>query len=342
MVLMRWAICGAGNISHDFAIALHTLPKGENEIVAVAGTRDRAKTQAFADNFHIKKVYSSYEEVAQDQEVDVVYVGTFNITHYEVVKLMLNHKKHVLCEKPITLLLKHTEELYELAKKQNRFLMEACWSRFFPAYLALRDSLGKKLLGTPKLVTAQFGLNIAHVERLKTLSMGGGSLVDLGIYTIQFAMLVFGNEMPEEIVTSVVKNEDGVDLSLGMILKYKNGGIAQLTSTLLARINCEAAVFGDNNGVNQIACLKVPHPFWSPTELVTPAGVEKFPLPFTDHKTTYPNGQGMCYEIAETRKCILEGRIESPYYSHQDSLTLTRITKKVLDQIGINYEFIYQ
>ncbi|OWA53902.1 Trans-1,2-dihydrobenzene-1,2-diol dehydrogenase [Hypsibius exemplaris] len=338
---LRWAICGAGNISHDFALALTTLPKGENQIIAVAG-RELAKTQTFADKFGIPKVYTKYEDVGQDADIDVVYVGTFNLTHYEIVKMLLNHGKHVLCEKPITLLLRHTEELFALARTKNRFLLEACWSRFFPAYGAFREELAKKeFMGKPKLVTAQFGLNISHIPRLANLEQGGGSLMDLGIYNIQFAMLVFGNEMPEEIVTSCVKNEKGVDVTLGLILKYKSGGIAQLTSIISARIKSEAVVYCDNNGQFDIKSLTLPYPFWSTTELITPTGTLTFPLPPLAEKTTYPNGQGMRYEIDATRRSILAGEIEAKEFSHQDSLTLARIVDKVKQQIGISYDFIY-
>ncbi|GAV02693.1 hypothetical protein RvY_13227 [Ramazzottius varieornatus] len=348
---LRWAICGAGNISNDFAISLNTLPKGENQILAVAG-RELGKTKAFADKFLIPRVYTSYEDIAQDPDIDVVYVGTFNISHYEVTKLMLNHGKHVLCEKPITLLLRHTEELFQLARQKKRFLMEACWTRFFPACVKLRECVeNKAYLGEIKLVTAQFGLNIIHLDRLRNLSLGGGSLMDLGIYCIQFAMMVYGNEMPEEILTSVVKSHEGVDLTLALILKYKGGRIAQLTSTIVARIKCEAAIYGDGqdnpalrgpNGRIEEASITLPHPFWSATDLITPAGREHFPLPAIEIPTVYPHGQGMRYEIDETRRCVLAGDIESPGFTHQDSITLAKIVDLILKKIDISYDFIYE
>lgn len=128
---LRWGIVTAGNISHDFVNSLTTLEPGLHEVVAVAG-RDLARTQRFADKFNITKAYGSYLELAQDPNVEVAYVGTITPNHLELSQMILEHGKHLLCEKPLTMNEKQTQKLISLAKEKGLFLMEAVWSRFFP------------------------------------------------------------------------------------------------------------------------------------------------------------------------------------------------------------------
>ncbi|PNF41390.1 hypothetical protein B7P43_G14417 [Cryptotermes secundus] len=165
----RWGIASAGKISHDFVTALGTLPPDEHHVVAVAAQElDRAK--AFATEHNIPIAYGSYEELAKNPDVEVVYIGAINTLHLDIGKLMLSNGKHVLCEKPLTVNLKQTKELINLAKEKQLFLMEAVWSRCFPAYDALKKELEAGTLGEVLQVIASFGVVIEDVERFKYVS----------------------------------------------------------------------------------------------------------------------------------------------------------------------------
>lgn len=185
-MILRWGIASAGAISHDFAVALATLPSSEHQIIAVAARElDRAKT--FAELHKIPKAYGSYEELAKDPNVgrlflckfysfliisfflqfkDVIYVGVIHPLHYDVSILMLNHEKHVLCEKPLCLNEKQVRKLINYAKEKKRFLMEAVWSRFLPSYQYLKEQIQNNVLGEIEEVDVQFGFDLLKVDRI--------------------------------------------------------------------------------------------------------------------------------------------------------------------------------
>ena len=163
---IKWGIVTAGNISHDFIIALRILDPKVHEIVAI-GARDLKRAQAFADKFNIPKAYGSYLELAQDPDVEVAYIGTIHPFHLELSQLMLDHGKHVLCEKPLTLNEKQATALTSYAKAKGLFLMEALWSRFLPSFQYVRKQVNSGALGEISYVEAELGLEaLQHVERI--------------------------------------------------------------------------------------------------------------------------------------------------------------------------------
>nr|CAD7435799.1 unnamed protein product [Timema monikensis] len=162
----RWGIASAGKISHDFVTALSVLPQAEHVVVAVAA-RQLSRAKDFATLHNIKAAYGSYEELAKDPNVDVVYVGSIHPQHMQITSLMLNSGKPCLVEKPLTLNLKETKQLINLARNKKLFLMEAIWSRFFPVYQLLRDELKAGTLGDVLQVIANFGIPIENVDRIK-------------------------------------------------------------------------------------------------------------------------------------------------------------------------------
>lgn len=162
---LQWGIASAGKISHDFATAVATLPAEHHKILAVAA-RDQQKAQEFADLHGIERAYEGYVQLAKDANVEVVYVGTLNPQHYEVVLLMLENNKHVLCEKPLCMNQRQAAHVLRVAKERNLFLMEAVWSRFFPSYTYLKEQVTSGALGDIKEVSVEFGFPIAEVARL--------------------------------------------------------------------------------------------------------------------------------------------------------------------------------
>jgi len=180
---LRWGIASAGLICHDFTTAMGTHPPGEHQVVAVAA-RKLEDAEKFASKHSIPKAYGGYKELAQDAAVDVVYIGTINTTHLELAKMYIKAGKHVLCEKPMCMNTRETKELVDLARTQGVFLMEAVWSRCLPSYQAIREILAAGEIGEVKQVEASFG-EVATAPRLHSKELGGGTVYDLGIYTIQ-------------------------------------------------------------------------------------------------------------------------------------------------------------
>lgn len=163
---LRWGIASAGKISWDFVNALGTLSDNDHQVVAIAA-RDLSRAQEFAQKFGIAKAYDAYVKLAEDSEVEVVYIGMLNPQHFEVAHLMLEHGKHVLVEKPLCMNTKQTKKLITYAERKKLFLMEAIWSRFFPTYQYLQKQIRNGMLGDIKSVHIDFGFPIEHVDRLR-------------------------------------------------------------------------------------------------------------------------------------------------------------------------------
>lgn len=162
---LKWGIASVGKISNDFVSALDTLSASDHSVVAAAA-RDQTRAEEFAKRFGIPKAYGSYVQLAQDPDVEIVYVGAINTQHLEVARLMLKNGKHVLVEKPLGLNLKQAKELISLAERKKLFLMEAIWSRHFPAYKYIHEQLNNGTLGEITSIEVEFGAEISHVDRL--------------------------------------------------------------------------------------------------------------------------------------------------------------------------------
>ncbi|NXU94904.1 DHDH dehydrogenase, partial [Xiphorhynchus elegans] len=205
----RWGICGAGKISHDFVVALKTLPRSDHEVVAVAA-RDLGRAQEFARRFGIPRAYGSYSELAQDSELDVVYVGVVNPAHLPTGRLFLAAGRAVLMEKPMAVGAREVSELVATARERGVFLMEGFWTRFFPAWQRLRALVAEGALGTPLLFRGSLGFNLAGVERLREPGLAGGALLDLGGYTVQMALALLGGT-PRSLRAHGVLHPTGTD-----------------------------------------------------------------------------------------------------------------------------------
>ncbi|KAF3686835.1 Trans-1,2-dihydrobenzene-1,2-diol dehydrogenase [Channa argus] len=188
----RWGICSAGRISHDFTVALKSLPAEDHQVVAVAA-RKLDDAQEFAKKHSISRAYGSYEELARDPDIDVVYVGVIHPYHLSTCLLFTNAKKNVLCEKPLAMNAKEVQEILASAKRNNVFLMEAVWTRFFPSSVEIRGLLAQGKVGEVKMVRSEFGAPLKHIARSVQKELGGGAVLDLGIYCLQFIAMVPSN-----------------------------------------------------------------------------------------------------------------------------------------------------
>ncbi|XP_053673411.1 trans-1,2-dihydrobenzene-1,2-diol dehydrogenase-like [Anopheles nili] len=327
MAPLRWAIVSAGTIAHDFACAVSTLPSADHQLVAV-GARGLENARKFAELHGIPRFYEGYEAIAKDPEVDVVYVGTVNNAHYEVSRMMLDAGKHVLCEKPLCVNRGQARALLDFARERGRFCMEAIWSRFFPSYVHLRDRINRSDLGRIEQVEVQFGFPLTHVERVRMKSLGGGTVLDLGVYAIQLAMWVFQAE-PTHTEAAGHLNEEGVDVGITAVMRFPSGGFASIRTSAIDKLSNNATIIGTKGSITL-------HDFWCPIELTDIDGtVRSYPLPASKIECILLNSVGLRYEAEETRRRILAGELESPSVSHNDSLAIAGVQDAIRKQIGV-------
>ncbi|XP_031602395.1 trans-1,2-dihydrobenzene-1,2-diol dehydrogenase [Oreochromis aureus] len=327
----RWGICSAGKISHDFTVALKTLPPEDHQVVAVAA-RKLEDAQEFAKKHSISKAYGSYEELARDPDIDVVYIGVIHPYHLNTCLLFTNAKKNVLCEKPLAMNTKEVQQILASAKKNDVFLMEAVWTRFFPVSVEIRRLLAQGELGEVKMVRSEFGVPLMHVSRAVQKELGGGALLDIGIYCLQFISMVYNGEKPESIQASgVVHVETGVDETVVAILKYSKNRMAVITCSSGVQLPNDAIIMGTKGTV------RIPAPMWCPTSLVVNDKETEYPVPEPYLPLNFINSTGMRYEAEEVRQCLLKGLKESTVMSHADSLLLVELEDEIRRQVGVVY-----
>lgn len=329
MTTLRWGIASAGKISNDFVVGLSCLPIEEHKVVAVAA-RDLKRAEDFAKLHAIPTAYASYVELAENSEIEVIYVGSVNTEHLEIAKLMLSNGKHVLCEKPLCLNKKQSMELVKLAKSKKLFLMEAIWSRFFPAYTHLRQSIENGSLGQIQSIDVEFGFDLRSVDRLQKKDLGGGTTLDLGVYTIQLCQWVT-QEVPISIEATGELNEEGVDIAVDTTLKYSSGVVANMSTSGKDMLSNTAVVKGTKGQIT----LDM---FWCPTTLVDINGETRiWELPKTDKYLNFINSQGLCYQAVNVRDCILNQKLESNIVSQSESLEIASIQDTIRQQIGVRF-----
>ena len=220
--------------------------RDEHLPVAVAA-RDLKRARQFAAKFGISKAYGNYQDLANDPEVEIAYIGVTTTQHYKVATLMLNSGKHVLCEKALGVSLQQVKEMIALARSKNLFFMEAIWSRTFPIYHNLTSLIDAGCIGDVKHVFCTFGVggNDAPEARLSKKSNGGGTLLDFGVYCIQMILLAFKGEKPKDIsATAININENGVDTGLSVSMHFSNGGFATFNTDLRVTLHNRAIIGG--------------------------------------------------------------------------------------------------
>lgn len=312
-------------------MALKTLPPEDHQVVAVAA-RKLEDAQEFAKKHSISKAYGSYEELARDPDVDVVYIGVIHPYHLSTCLLFTNAKKNVLCEKPLAMNTKEVQEILASAKRNDVFLMEAVWTRFFPVSAEIRRLLAQGELGDVKMVRSEFGVPLMHVPRAVQKELGGGALLDVGIYCLQFISMVYNGEKPESIQASgVVHLEKGVDETVVAVLKYSGNRMAVITCSSGVQLPNDAIIMGTKG------TARVPAPMWCPTSLVVNGKETEYPVPEPYLPLNFINSTGMRYEAEEVRQCLLKGLKESAVMSHADSLLLAELEDEIRRQVGVVY-----
>ncbi len=322
---IRWGILSTGKIARKFTEDLKIMD--DAEVVAVGSrTLDSAKT--FADKFEIPHAYGSYEELVSDPDVDVIYVGTPHAMHADNVRLSLNAGKHVLNEKAFTINAQEAQEIIDLARAKKLFLMEAVWMRFFPLMARLREWLAEEKLGKIHFMSADFGFNFDFnaTSRLFDPALGGGALLDLGIYPISLSSMLFGT--PTEIQTMVELGEPGIDYKNAMQFRFESGVFASLQSAMVSILSQSATIIGEKGRVT------VHKQFWNPDKMTLHLDGQD-PVSFEEIRW----GNGYTYEAREVMDCIRAGKLESDIMPLDESLSIMQTMDTLRERWGLKYPF---
>lgn len=321
--MIRLGILGPGRIVERVMKDMHNAK--QIEVTAIA-SRSLEKAAAAANRYHIAHAYGSYEEMAASKEVDLVYIATPHPFHLSQAMLMMRHGKHVICEKPLAVNEKETSLMIACAKETNVFLMEAMWTRFFPATGKLRQLLSEDAIGAVRHVYGSFsyvGKLDAH-DRAYAPELAGGALLDLGVYPLAEICMILGWE-PDRLTGLACKAETGVDMRMSVQMGFPSGATAQFFCGMDAASPDSLTVYGTKG------YLIVPN-FWHPDQILVYANgssAEVFPF---DHEN-----EGHHYEFDHAAQCIQQGLCESPEITWQESLAISRICTKLRQETGILY-----
>lgn len=322
---LKWGIIGTGMISNKFVADLgHT----SNGIAYAVGSRNQESADEFAGKYNIPKAYDSYDKLLQDPDVDVIYVGTPHPLHKINVIDALNAGKHVLCEKPFTMNAAELEEMIAVAREKKLFLMEAMWTRFLPPIRRVREWIRDGKIGEVRLVKAEFGFRMGWdpEHRLLNPELGGGALLDAGIYPVSFASMIFGAK-PENVYSTASIGETGVDEQFSILLAYEGGRSATLNGAIRVDLPNEAYIHGTEGYIHIPQFL-----FSREASLhVSDQEVEKF----EDDRPS----EGYAFEAEEVGRLIQAGELESEVISLEESLYIMRLLDQVRGQWGLKYSF---
>jgi predicted dehydrogenase len=334
---VRWGILATGKIAHTFARDLRRTPGAE--LVAV-GSRRLASAEAFAAE-HGGRPYGSYEELVADPEVDVVYIATPHALHLENARLVFEAGKHVLCEKPLTLSTADAEEMVALARRHDRFLMEAMWTACHPTIIALRRRLAAGEFGTPRHFHAELGFLVTADpgDRMVDPALGASALLDMGVYPLTVAHLLLGEAESLHAVGDTRTAPGGTfDTDVAIVGRYPGGVLATLTASITSWSSREAAIATDRG---RILLDDFHHPSRAVFQPVAPVASWTEEQGAAEPVVIEPDGPvigaGYGNEIAEVGRCLREGLRESPLVPHAQTLTLLRQMDDVRRQVGVEF-----
>jgi predicted dehydrogenase len=319
---IKWGIMGPGRIAHKFAQSLKCSEAAE---MTAVGSRSIERAEKFAKEYGIRRCYGSYADLTADPDVDIIYIATPHPAHFECALLCLKAGKAVLCEKPFTLNAAETKRLIKTARASKLFLMEAMWMRYLPAIVKVRELLAQGAIGEIRMVKADFGNRIPWdpAGRLLNPELGGGALLDVGIYPVSFASMVLGDN-PAKITGVAYLGETGVDEQFSAVLGYEAGKIASLSGAVRTSLSNEARIIGTDG------YIRVPD-FWraSALELYQNGKMDKFEIPFLS--------TGYIHEAEEAMYCLREVLTESSVMPLDESLKIMKILDTLRKQWGLKY-----
>ncbi len=319
----RWGILGTGSIARKFAEGLKAVD--DAELLAV-GSRTADSADRFAESFNIPHRHDSYEKLAGDADVDVIYIATPHTLHADNTILCLEAGKPVLCEKPFTVNASEAQRVIDTAKRKNLFLMEAMWTRFVPAMFKFRELLADGAIGRPRALNAYFGYAVPFdpSSRLFDPALGGGALLDVGIYPVSLSSMIFG--APVRITGAAHLGETGVDEQSAYILQGDAGQLSVLGAATRTRMIQDAVLMGT------AGLIRIHGPWWCTRGLtLSRPGKEDevFGPPF--------RGNGYNYQAEEVMNCLHAGALESKIMGLDETLTIMKTMDTIRAQWGLKY-----
>lgn len=315
-------IIGCGHIARKMA---DTLNRMEETICHAVASRDLAKAQAFAREWNFTKAYGAYDALADDPEIDLIYIATPHSHHYEHARMCLEKGKAVLCEKAFMANARQAEEILQLSEEKGVFITEAIWTRYMPLSLKIQELLQEGVIGTPYMLSANLSYVIHDKERIIRPELAGGALLDVGVYTLNFAAMAFGSEI-EQTHTACLKHETGVDAQDSITLFYKGGKMATLQCGIYALSDRIGTISGDKGhliieNINNPARVRVvDNHFQTVATFLAPEQITGFE-----------------YEVRASLEALDKGWIESPYMPHQETLRIMRQMDALRKEWGVVY-----
>ncbi len=319
---IRWGILGTGGIAQKFTEGLAVL---DDAVVVAVGSRSGTTAEIFRNRHGIPHRYATYAELANDPDVDVIYVSTPHPFHKANSLMCLQAGKAVLCEKPFTVNAREAAEVIDFARVQHVFLMEAMWVRFLPIFVHLRALLHEGAIGAVQMLHADFSYRAAFDPhgRLFDLNLGGGALLDAGIYPVAMASMILGS--PAEIISQTRIGETGVDEQTAILQRYHQGQLAVLSTATRSAAPQEVLIRGTAGYIRLVnwlggTSLTITRPDQSD---------ERIELPLT--------GNGYNYEAAEVMRCLRAGLLESPIMPLDETLSLMHNLDAIRAPWGLRY-----
>jgi predicted dehydrogenase len=320
---VRWGILGTGGIARAFALGLADAP---DAVLAAVGSRTQDGADAFARQHGAEAAYGSYEALVAAPEVDIVYIGTPHPMHAENALLALGAGRAVLCEKPFAMNRREAATVVALARERKLFLMEAMWTRFLPALAEVRRIMAAGEIGEIAHVQADFGFAATTdpEHRVNKRELGGGALLDLGIYPLSIACALLGPV--EGVAAHAVMSATGVDATTAFTLKHAGGTLSVGSCSLRARSGCELVVSGSQGSIRM-------HRMFHLADHIT---VEVHGQPTRTLATPYL-GNGYTHEAIAAGECLRAGLLEHPLMTHAETLALMDVLDEIRRQIGLRY-----
>jgi predicted dehydrogenase len=323
---IRWGILGCGSIAHKFAQALGFVE--DAQIVAV-GSRNDEKAKEFGDKYQASRHYGSYQKLADDKEIDIIYVATPHNLHCENTIMCLEAGKAVVCEKPLAVNARQAKAMIDCARKHKLFLLEAMWTRFLPLMDKVRQLLAEETIGEVRMLAADFGFRYAdraEKQRILDPNLAGGALLDVGIYPMALSSMLFGR--PQHIHSSAYLGETGVDEQNGIVLTFDKGRLSIIYSAQQTETPHEATIMGTKG------MIRIHRPCWSGNKLTL------IRLRQEDQFIELPShANGFVYEIKATHAALRAGKLETTLMPLDETLAIAETMDAIRAQWGLKYPF---
>jgi predicted dehydrogenase len=320
---IRWGILGTGNIAGSFAQGLKDLPGIE---LGAVGSRAEKTARAFGERFDIPRHHANYEALVNDPNIDIIYISTPHPMHVDNAILCLSAGKHVLCEKPFAINAHEARRAIELARRQQLFLMEGMWTRFLPHIVRIRELVAEGAIGSPRALQANFGFrtNYDPNHRLFAPSLGGGALLDVGVYSIALAHMFFGP--PSDVSGFANLAPTGVDEEAALVLRHVGGELSTLLTAIRLNTPHQATLIGVDGWIDL-------HPnWWSPSNFTVHRNGKE--PEFFDIDTPL---HGFSYEALAVSDHLRAGALESPVMPLKDTLAIAETMDQARQLWGITY-----